>query len=151
MTYKYQEIIFSVILLLAGLALFAHTFAEEYQTVFVMEGEMSPMLYPRILLGGWSILALIMLVRALKVPPTVKDFCWSKVFMALGMMFALIVLINLIGFIIPAVLFFLSFALFLGYRRYVITVCFAIAVPVIIFFIFDRGLGIMLPTCPWLQ
>ena len=149
MAYKYQEIIFSGLLFLLGVALFWHTFAEQYQPAFTLDNEMSPMLYPRIILGGWSILSLLMFINALRSTPVVKEFCWKRVFMALGMMLALIVLINLIGFIIPAVLFFLGFALFLGYRKYLIAVCFAVVVPVVIFFIFDRGLGVLLPTCPW--
>ena len=150
MSYKVQEILFAVVMLLAGLVLLLHTYSAQYQMLLTGDGEIGPMFYPRIILYGWCVMAAGMVVQAARLQAgIVKAFNVKKVAQAIVLMFALLGLILCFGFIVAAVPFVYCFARFLGYPHRAKAIAAAIIIPVLLWLVFDKGLGVILPAPVW--
>lgn len=150
MKYKYQESTFSALMLLVGLFLLAHTFADRYQSLLIEEDVLAPMFYPRMVLSGWCLMALLMAVNALRQAGNEhKAFDFKKVFLAMLLMLGMLGMLVCFGFVVAAVPFIFCFALFLGYRRKWWAGVAALAIPIILYLVFERGLGISMPTPIW--
>ncbi|HIU17122.1 MAG TPA: tripartite tricarboxylate transporter TctB family protein [Candidatus Avidesulfovibrio excrementigallinarum] len=150
MSYKYQEVVFSLLMLGVGVFLLAHTFSDQYQTLLSGDGVLSPMFYPRVILAGWCVLSVAMTVQALKLPATlVKAFNVRQVVCALLLMVAMLILLACFGFLVAAIPFVFGFALFLGYKNKLVAAIAAVIIPVLLYVLFDKGLGIILPAGVW--
>ncbi len=55
-SYKYQEFIFSVLMLVAGLVLVAHSYSEACAHSLIGDGAMTPMFHPPLFYVGYEIL-----------------------------------------------------------------------------------------------
>lgn len=148
MQYKYRESLFGATMLVVGLILFMHTYADQYQNLLTNNVEnISPMFYARVIFGGWCLLALGMCVQSLLFQNNIaKPFNWRSVFVALSMIGLLVIAINFIGFIIAASLFFFSFAVYLGFKSKIIAAVAAVGISYGILLVFDKILGVILPV-----
>lgn len=63
-----------------------------------------------------------------------------------GFIILYIFLLEIVGFIIVTVLFLFFCSLFLGYRRHVVNAVVSLAVPILIYLLFDSFLQVHLPT-----
>lgn len=148
MQYKYREALFGAAMLVAGLLLFMHTYADQYQNLLTNNAEhVSPMFYSRVILGGWCLMALGMCVQPLLSQKNIsKPFNWRSVFIALGMIGLLVTAISYVGFVIAASLFFFAFAVYLGFKNKLVAALAAVGISYGIFLIFDMVLGVILPV-----
>lgn len=150
MRYKYQEAIFSALMLAVGLFLLAHTFAGRYQNLLTGDDVLAPMFYPRVVLTGWCLMATGMTINALRLSGTLcKTFNVKQVIFAMLLMAAMLTLLVCFGFMAGAVPFVFCFALFLGYRHKRRAAAAAFAIPLLLYLIFDKVLGVSLPTPLW--
>lgn len=151
MQYKYQEALFSLLMLALGIFFLAHTFSEQYQSLLTGDAVLSPMFYPRMILAGWCLLAAAMLVQALRLPgkKAAKAFNGRQVLLALLIMVGMLALLVCFGFLVAAVPFVFCFSLFLGYRNRLFAAIASICVPVLLYIIFDKALGVILPAGIW--
>ena len=148
MQYKYRESLFGAAMLVVGLLLFIHTYADQYQNLLTNNAEhISPMFYSRVIFGGWCLMALGMCVQPLLSCRNIsKPFNWRSVFIALAMIGLLVTAISYIGFMVSASLFFFSFAVYLGFKNKLVAAAAAIGISYGIFLIFDKVLGVILPV-----
>lgn len=147
MKYKYQEVIFSGAMLAAGLTLLSHTFADQYQNLLTGDDVLSPIFFPRVILTGWCVTAFLMLVNACRLPEKLsKEFKTGHVLVAFGLMLVLLAGILSIGFIAAGIPFVLAFSLFLGYKRKKVAAIAAVIIPLALWLIFEKGLGVLLPS-----
>lgn len=150
MKYKYQEAIFSAVMLVLGLFLLVHTYAGRYQNLLTGDDVLAPMFYPRVVLTGWCLMAAGMTVNALRLPGTLhKAFNVKQVALAMLMMAAMLALLVSFGFLAGAIPFVFCFSLFLGYRRKWRAAAAATAIPLLLYLLFDKGLAMNLPTPIW--
>lgn len=150
MNYKYQEALFSALMLLIGLFLLAHTYMDRYQNLLTGDDVLAPMFYPRVVLVGWCLMAALMVVNALRLPQTLrKAFNVKQVLLAMLMMAAMLALLVCFGFMAGAIPFVFAFSLYLGHRRKWQAAVASLVIPLLLYVIFDRLLAVSLPTPLW--
>jgi len=150
MKYKYQEATFSCLMLLIGVFLLAHTYSEQYQHLLTGDEILAPMFYPRIVLYGWCAMAAGMMINAMRLPDTVRRaFNLKKVVQALCLMLVMLGVMLCFGFVIAAVPFVFCFSMFLGYRRKWVAATASLVIPALLYVLFDKGLGVILPAPIW--
>lgn len=151
MQYKYQEALFSLLMLALGVFFLAHTFSDQYQSLLTGDAFLSPMFYPRMILAGWCLLAAAMLAQALRLPgkKVARAFNGRQVMLALLIMVAMLALLVCFGFLAAAIPFVFCFSLFLGYRNRLIAAIASVCVPVLLYVLFDKALGVILPAGMW--
>lgn len=148
--YKYQEFIFSLLMLVAGLVLVAHSYSDAYTQSHSGQGALDPMFYPRLVLWLWCASSLGMAIHALRLSPKIrKSFNAKQVCLALGMMTGMLALMLAFGFMAGAAPFVAMFAIALGYRHKWRLAIASLLIPLFLYVLFEHGLGIMLPTPRW--
>ena len=137
---------FALALLLLGGSLFAHSFAPSYATMGI-GSPVSPVFYPRILLGLWMFLSLIVLVEAIRVPGNIGQApqSWSAPLAMVLVMAVSVWAMRWLGYIGIAAPLAFTCGWLLGYRRIVILILVALLAGAISWWLFDRMLGIPLP------
>ena len=148
MHYRYHDIFFGTAMLLIGALLFMHTYDSQYLDLLTNNAEhTSTMLYARIVLGGWCFMGTCMCVQALLRKVSVdKNYNWKSILVVLAMILAMLVGISIVGFIISASLFFFCFAVYLGFKNKAVAAIMAVGISILIFYIFDKAMGIILPA-----
>ncbi len=148
--YKYQELIFSLLMLGAGLVLLAHSYSDTYAHSLTGEGALTPMFYPRLVLWLWCASSLAMAIHSLRLSPKIhKSFNAKQVCLALGMMTGMLALMLAFGFMAGAAPFVATFAISLGYKHKWRLAIASLLIPLFLYILFEHGLGIMLPTPRW--
>ncbi|KPB02343.1 tripartite tricarboxylate transporter TctB family protein [Ahrensia marina] len=140
------NIIFALALLLLGGALFAHSFAARYAAMGI-GSPVNPVFFPRILLGLWILLGVVILIKAIRSPVNFKENThrWQE---PLGMIAAVAVSIwamRWLGYIGVAGPLAFACGWLLGYRRLVILIAIAALSAIFTWWLFDQALGIPLP------
>ncbi len=149
-SYKYQDFIFSLLMLVAGLALVVHSYSDAYTHSHSGNGALEPMFYPRLVLWLWCASSLVMALRALRLSPKIrKSFNGRQVCLALGMMTGMLALMLAFGFMAGAAPFVASFAILLGYRHKWRLAIASLLIPLFLYVLFEHALGIMLPSPLW--
>ena len=149
MGYRKVELTFSAVFFLLGMLLFIHTFDSAYA---VLETDLSkgPVFFPRIVLTVWMGCSLAIFINAFFKKDSTKEFLWGKVLPGWHLIGVFVLLYDLIGFIAAGLIFFFSMALFMGYRNTKILIPTVFSYVLILYFIFTRVLGFVLPGLPGL-
>ncbi|MEG2143774.1 MAG: tripartite tricarboxylate transporter TctB family protein [Oscillospiraceae bacterium] len=75
----------------------------------------------------------------------IKEFFTSKLFVGMVLVAALAVLLDPLGFVPATFLFLIAYGYLLGQRNHVKAVLYSLIITIILFFLFSKGLSIMLP------
>lgn len=140
------HILFALTLLALGGGLFAHSFASRYDSMGI-GSSVSPVFYPRILLGLWMALSVIVLAQAFLRPGGAGQAqrSWAAPLTIMAAVAGSIWAMRYLGYIgIAAPLAFICGWL-LGYRRPLILILVALVIGLASWWLFDRALGIPLP------
>lgn len=143
------QTLFGGMLLLAGIGLLVHSFSPHY-AVMGIGASVGPMYFPRILLGLWVALSVVLVVQPFigrtKGLPSQR---WGMLFGLIALVGGSALLMILIGFLFSSVLFCLATTLFLGYRGTAGILATGLGFPLITWYLFQEILLIPLPVSPW--
>lgn len=145
MGYRKTELTFSAIFFLIGMLLFIHTFDSTYD-VLEMDLSKGPMFFPRIIFTVWMGCCIAIFINAFFKKDIDKPFLWKKVLTGWLLIALFVVLYGTIGFIASGIIFFTSMALFMGYRNKIILSLTVIGYVALLYFIFTKVLGFVLPS-----
>lgn len=112
--------------------------------------------WPQIILALLVLMLIINIVKIVKNLKTVsgekklnastlKGFFTSKLFIGIVIIFVLAILLGKIGFIPSCILFLIAYSRLLGEKRWLFSLICAAVITVVLYFVFSRGLSIMLP------
>lgn len=122
----------------------------QYQADKVQDYGFDPAFFPRILLGVWVVLSVLVLVRALKVwNERVDGQRWARLAGSIAITVGYVSLMSLIGFALASMVFAIAIQLFLGLRGPVLVPAIAVTFPLATWYSFVYLLAIPLPTSPW--
>lgn len=136
-------------LVIAGL-LWLETSRPAYQDATVLGYGFNPGFFPRILIGIWAALAVLLVLRALprwRVPIDRPD--WHGVAGVVVITAGYVALMREIGFLFASMAFALALMLVLGYRQWLVVLPVALLFPLVTWYTFVFLLQIQLPTSPW--
>ncbi len=147
---RFLDISVSAFLLLASAALFSVTFSDAFD-VPTFGGDVGPAFAPRGFLAVWFVLALVLLVQAIR---SDNDGDEQRVNLTQLLSAAVILVatgfaMTRIGFVLSAVPGFFLFCFAFGYRNYVVLVIASLAAPLLIWALFTFGFELLLPKSPW--
>lgn len=136
----------SLLLLIAGCALFTSTLNASYAD---LGGAFSPVFFPRIILVGWIILALLSLLADVLSSNRQETAQWMTVGTIAISLFAYIELMPVVGFFLSSVVFAIIVLLSTGQRKVLDIALFAILVPGALLLLFNHLLTMPLPVSPF--
>ncbi|MDF1584826.1 tripartite tricarboxylate transporter TctB family protein [Marinimicrococcus flavescens] len=109
-----------------------------------------PGFFPRILLGFWAALSLVVLLRGLRGSALrVQAPSWPQLASLMALTAGYVLSITLIGFAFASVAFLLILLPVLGYRRPLVVLPVAVIFPLLTWYVFVFILQIILPVSPW--
>jgi len=136
----------SLALLLIGCGLFASTLGTSYAE---LGGAFSPVFFPRIILAGWILLALLSLLADVISNERKSDDQWLPATVLSIALFAYIKLMPAVGFFIASLVFSVVVLVTTGQRRPVDVILFSIIVPGVLVGLFNHLLTMPLPVSPF--
>lgn len=136
----------SLLLLIAGCALFASTLNANYAD---LGGAFSPVFFPRIILAGWIVLALMSLLADVLSSNRQRGVQWITVGIVAISLYGYIELMPIIGFFLSSVVFAIIILLSTGQRKAFDIALFAILVPGALLLLFNHLLTMPLPVSPF--
>lgn len=135
--------------LLVALVLLGESFRANYH-LSRASAAMGPAFYPRILLFIIIALAVMVIVEALRSDTArVSVDGLARVAGMIAITISYGILIDWIGFVIPSVIFIITVAAILNYRRWMIVLPVAVVYPIGLWLLFQKALLIILPSSPW--
>ncbi len=135
----------SLTLLLVGVGLFLHTFTLGFAD---LGGAFSPVFFPRIILVGWIVLALMSLVVDVIAASTASTTQWWIVASFMLALAGYIALLQPLGFFASSVLFSIAALFASGQRSLRDIALFSILVPGALVVLFNHVLTMPLPVSP---
>ena len=135
----------SLTLLLVGVGLFLHTFTLGFAD---LGGAFSPVFFPRIILVGWIVLALMSLCVDVIAASTASTTQWWIVASFMLALAGYIALLQPLGFFTSSVLFSIAALLTSGQRSVRDIALFSILVPGALVVLFNHVLTMPLPVSP---
>lgn len=144
------EAIAGMLLLGIGVLLFVHSFDEKYAGMGI-GAEFGPVFYPRVLLVLWILLAGILTVQTLWRTRAIAAQDWLMIVRVMVIVSASTLLMEVIGFLLSAILFCIAYPWVTGYRRPVGLILVGLIFPVVVWYLFENVLMIRLPANPWLE
>lgn len=145
-----SEAIAGVLLLGIGILLFVHSFDAKYEGMGI-GAEFGPVFYPRVLLVLWILMAGILTIQALRRTWTVPVQDWPMIAKVMAVVSVSTLLMEVIGFLLAAILFCTAYTWVTGYRRPVGLILVGLIFPVVVWYLFENVLLITLPANPWLE
>ena len=136
----------SLALLLVGVGLFLHTYTLGFAE---LGGAFSPVFFPRIILAGWILLALMSFVVDVLSKSAATSNRWLLVTLNVCALFAYISLLQPLGFFISSVLFCIASLLTSGQRKPLDILLFSLLVPGALVLLFNHMLTMPLPVSPF--
>lgn len=141
MGYRILAPAFFGVLALVGSGLFVHTFTEAEG----MYGAAESFMYPRFTLTLWILFALVSFAQSLRrQAPAGRRGAGTLLLAAAAMTFLCLALVPL-GFLLTGFIFFVAYALALGYRRLAVVVPSAACTTALLWLLFEKFLDIPLP------
>ena len=137
----------ALVLLILGCALYASTLGSSYAD---LGGAFSPVFFPRIILIGWIVLALLLVVADVLSAHTTDAIQWLAVVIVSVAMYAYTQFMPVVGFFISSVVFSIVVLLATGQRKPLDVIVFSIAVPGALLILFNHILTMPLPVSPYL-
>lgn len=116
MTYRKQELLFGLIVLLIGGGLMYHSFDPSYAEM-AQDMPTGPMFFPRIVLTLWLVCAVGILVQACRKADKVVRFAWNKVLAAMGVLVLFPLCFMTLGFLPVGICCFIGLGWILDFRR----------------------------------
>lgn len=145
-----RDIAFSCAMLGINLLIWRETFKSQYDNSLAQDYGFSPVFFPQILLSIWSLLCIVIIVRALFAAKSTEDApIWRNLISAIGLTAGYIFLVYVAGFLLASIPFAAAFMFVFGYRRPVVLASVSILFPVATWWIFTHPLQIVLPSSPW--
>jgi hypothetical protein len=146
-----MDAVYGGVLLLIGALLMLSTFDTRYQGIGI-GSDLSPMFFPRILLGLWLGLAAAILVRGLHAsggdwPHQMKARTAGVIAVVLVSTWAM----TAVGFLFAMIPCFIIVSVLLGYRRPLPILLLGLFVPIATWFVFTTLIEVFLPTSPWFE
>ena len=145
MTYRTQQLVFGVFLVLSGFAMLLHTFDASYVGM-AQDVSVGPMFFPRLIISVWIICACGITLEALKLDNVPLAFEWGKVLAAVGVLALFALCFPVLGFLITGVGCFAGLSLILGYKRKGLLLIISAAYVLFVDFTFRTVLQSYLPT-----
>ena len=136
----------SLVLLILGCALYASTLGASYAD---LGGAFSPVFFPRIILVGWILLALLSLLADVLASESSGAVQWRTVIIVSIAMYAYIELMPVAGFFVSSVVFSIVVLLATGQRRPLDIALFSLIVPGALVALFNHVLTMPLPVSPF--
>lgn len=136
----------SAALLLTGCALLIHTYSLGFAD---LGGAFSPVFFPRIILWGWIILAIISLIVDVLNSSRPAATKWGSVVIIAIALLAYVQLMQPFGFFICSVVFCTVVLLATGQRRILDIVPYSIVIPGALVILFNHVLTMPLPVSPF--
>ncbi|MFK8080752.1 MAG: tripartite tricarboxylate transporter TctB family protein [Granulosicoccus sp.] len=136
----------SASLLMVGCALFATTSGATYAD---LGGAFSPVFFPRIILGGWIVLALLSVIDDLLSTDKEASSQWLTVVVVSVGLFAYIQCMPVAGFFFSSVVFSVLVLVATGQRQTIAISLFAVMVPGALVILFNHLLTMPLPVSPY--
>lgn len=136
----------SLALLVVGVGLFLHTYTLGFAD---LGGAFSPVFFPRIILAGWILLAVMSLVVDVLSKPVSASNRWLLIALNVGALFAYIYLLQPLGFFISSVLFCTASLITSGQRNPLVILAFSLCVPGALVLLFNHVLTMPLPVSPF--
>lgn len=136
----------SLVLLILGCALYASTLGASYAD---LGGAFSPVFFPRIILVGWIVLALLSLIADALSGKLSGGVQWLAVGIVSIAMYAYTELMPITGFFISSVVFSIVVLLATGQRKVPDIMLFSIIVPGALVVLFNHVLTMPLPVSPF--
>ena len=133
--------IFFGILTLTGAALFIHTFMADAAG----HGMGESFMYPRVILTLWIIFGFTAFVQGLRQHPVFTGDKTLTLLLAISAMTFLCFALVPLGFMFTGFIFFIGYALALGYRRLIVVIPSAAGTTVALWLMFEKFLDIPLP------
>ena len=140
-----QRSILSLTLLVVGAGLYLHTYTLGFAD---LGGAFSPVFFPRIILLGWILMALLSLFVDIVSRQSSAEGKWLSVVLAIVAFFIYISLMQPIGFFFSSVLFCLAMLIISGQRRPLEIALFSVLVPGTLVLLFNHVLTMPLPVSP---
>jgi len=141
----------SLTLLLVGVGLFLHTYTLGFAD---LGGAFSPVFFPRIILAGWIVLAILSLVadvvKARAVTGSIATITqWWVVLIFMIAIAGYIALLEYLGFFASSVLFSIIALVASGQRKVIDIALFSLLVPGALVILFNHVLTMPLPVSTW--
>lgn len=145
-----RDIIFGTCMLAVGGLLWWETSKPRYQADKVQDYGFDPAFFPRVLLGLWFLLTIVILARSVVVwSQEVEPQNWGRLAGSVVLSAAYIWLMDGIGFLFASVAFAIAIMVFLGLRRPMWIGLVGVLFPLLTWYCFVFLLQIPLPTSPW--
>lgn len=136
----------SLALLMLGCALYVSTLGASYAD---LGGAFSPVFFPRIILIGWIVLALLSLIADVLSGESSDTVQWLAVIIVSIAMYAYTELMPVTGFFVSSVVFSIVVLLATGQRKPLDIMLFSIVVPGALVGLFNHVLTMPLPVSPF--
>jgi hypothetical protein len=114
--------------------------------------EFGPMFYPRLILGIWVAIAVVIIVRGallMSSDDSVQALRWGQLASVVVTTGVYMWVVTLLGFVLASALFIFIVLMLLGFRRPIIVGALSVGFPLATWFVFQFLLHIPLPTSPW--
>ncbi len=150
MSKGFQDCAFSVSMIVIGAWLWWEAIQPRYQTSAAQDYGFSPTFLPRILIGMWIVISLILLIRSFGLwSRRVSGSEWKTLGLFVALVFAYVGLMTQIGFLFSSIPFAICAMWFMGFRRALPVALIATAFPLAVWYGFVFILKIPLPYSPW--
>lgn len=144
MTYRKQELLFGLALLLIGSGLMYHTFDPTYAAM-AADISVGPMFFPRMVLTIWLVCSLGIIVHAYRAAERTVPFAWRKVLAALGVLLFFALFFSTLGFLPVGICCFFGLAWILEFRKPGILLGISVGYVLLVDFVFRVVLKSYLP------
>lgn len=146
---RFAPLAMAIFFLAAAAVLWGETFRDDGRLGYAGHA-MGPAFFPRIVLTGMALLALLVIADTLRRPGgKVKVAGGGRVLALIAITAAYGIAIGWIGFLIASFAFIVASSFALGYRRISIVAPVAAVYAVAVWYLFQEILLIILPSSPW--
>jgi putative tricarboxylic transport membrane protein len=145
------DLLIGVVLLALALFLLWESTDPRY-AVRVPGHAFGPMFYPRLILGIWVVIAVVIMLRGallMSSDDSVQALQWGQLASVVVVTGVYMWVVTLLGFVLSSALFMFVVLMLLGFRRPIIVGALSIGFPLAAWFVFQFLLRIPLPTSPW--
>ncbi|MEZ5738058.1 MAG: tripartite tricarboxylate transporter TctB family protein [Burkholderiaceae bacterium] len=145
-----RDLLFSLLMLGIGGFLWWETTKDSYQQDKMQDYGFDPAFFPRILIGLWMAMAVVILLGSFRDwAARMEGQRWGKLAGALALTSAYAAAMHVIGFLFASIPFSALMMVWLGFRRPVIVMAIAVLFPLLTWYSFVHLLNIPLPVSPW--
>lgn len=149
MANKHVNLVFGLVMLACAGALWLETLRPQYEGIAALNNGFPPSFYPRILLGIWAAVAVLVIAKSFSATGLAMRPRVGRLIGAILVTSAYVWLMNEVGFLLASYGFTLIFTLVQGYRNPLVLGAITLVFPSVSWWLMTGPMRISLPSSPW--